>query len=66
MRVSKKLSYILRHGAEKDGVPMGSDGFVILDDLLSRPDFKGLDLAKIQEIVDSNDKKRFEMIQRED
>ena len=32
--LSKKLSYVLRHGAEKSGVPMQSNGYVKLDDLV--------------------------------
>jgi 2'-phosphotransferase len=32
---SKTLSYILRHGAEKEGLPMRSDGLIRLADVVS-------------------------------
>jgi 2'-phosphotransferase len=32
---SKTLSYILRHGAEKEGLHMRSDGFIKLTDVVS-------------------------------
>ena len=32
--LSKKLSYVLRHGAEKSGIPIQSNGYVKLDDLV--------------------------------
>jgi len=44
VRLSKKLAFLLRHGAEKEGIAIGSDGYVKLDDLLSRHDFKGITL----------------------
>jgi len=61
VRISKKLAFILRHGAEKEGIAIGSDGYVKLDDLLSRPDFKEITFEKIKDVVENNDKKRFEM-----
>ena len=35
IRISKTLSYILRHGAEKEGLPIRSDGFINLKDVVS-------------------------------
>jgi len=37
--LSKKLSYILRHGAEKEHVPIRSDGYVKVSDLVSAKRF---------------------------
>lgn len=37
VQLSKTLSYILRHGAEKEGLKMRKDGFIKLDDLVRRP-----------------------------
>lgn len=62
VRHSKKLSYLLRHGAEKEGLVIGSDGYVKVKDLTSRPDFKDIDLDRIKYIVENNDKKRFELV----
>lgn len=36
VRASKTLSYILRHGASKEGLKMRKDGFVRVDELVSR------------------------------
>lgn len=35
VRHSKTLSYILRHGAAREGLKMRSDGFVRVDELVS-------------------------------
>jgi len=34
--ISKSMSYILRHGAEKEGLKMRADGFVRVEDLVSK------------------------------
>lgn len=39
MRLSKTLAYLLRHGAEKEGLPMRRDGYVKVHDLV-RSDFR--------------------------
>lgn len=39
VQLSKTLSYILRHGAQREGLSMRSDGYVKLEDLVS--DFPG-------------------------
>jgi len=33
-RLSKTLSYVLRHGAEKEGIRIRPDGFVLVNDLV--------------------------------
>lgn len=33
-RISKTLSYVLRHGAEQEGIPIRPDGFVLVNDLV--------------------------------
>lgn len=35
VRISKTLSYILRHGAEKEGLKLRTDGYTLVDDLVS-------------------------------
>lgn len=39
VQISKALSYLLRHGAEKEKLHIGTDGYVKLDDILQRSDF---------------------------
>jgi len=34
VQLSKTLSYLLRHGAEKEGLPIRSDGYVKVEDLV--------------------------------
>ncbi|OWZ62536.1 hypothetical protein AYX15_05329 [Cryptococcus neoformans] len=61
VRNSKTLAYILRHGAEKEGLYIRSDGFIKLADVLARPKLKGVDESTILHLVQTNAKKRFEL-----
>ncbi|CAD8205378.1 unnamed protein product [Paramecium pentaurelia] len=60
---SKALTYFLRHGAQKEGIPIRQDGFVLVQDLLNQPSMVKLkaNLQSIRNVVDNNDKKRFEL-----
>ncbi|EME89420.1 uncharacterized protein MYCFIDRAFT_63014 [Pseudocercospora fijiensis CIRAD86] len=64
VQVSKKISSILRHNAEKEGLKLDSSGYVNLNDLLQTRNFKSLKVTfeEVQEIVKENDKQRFTMI----
>ena len=77
-QLSRALAYILRHGAEKEGLTIRPDGYISLRDLLDRPRVKSVnmaseegsgggkrkpELADVQAVVESNDKKRFELAQ---
>lgn len=59
MKLSKALSYALRHGALKLGLPMGADGFVPLHGLLQLPQFRSFSIEDVQRVVDANEKQRF-------
>ncbi|CAD6574539.1 MAG: hypothetical protein CYPHOPRED_005450 [Cyphobasidiales sp. Tagirdzhanova-0007] len=59
VRFSKILSYILRHGATKEGLKVRTDGFVRVDELLRRPKLKELDLDTLRSLVAANAKQRF-------
>ncbi|XP_040827048.1 tRNA 2'-phosphotransferase 1 isoform X1 [Ochotona curzoniae] len=59
VQLSKALSYALRHGALKLGLPMGPDGFVPLDTLLQLTQFRGFSVEDVQRVVDTNGKQRF-------
>ncbi|ORX52390.1 phosphotransferase KptA/Tpt1 [Hesseltinella vesiculosa] len=65
VRLSKLISYILRHGAVKEKLELLPDGYIRVDDLLARPKLKGVSLAMMQHLVDNNDKQRFAMIKDE-
>ncbi|GAA6027521.1 hypothetical protein JCM8097_007903 [Rhodosporidiobolus ruineniae] len=60
-RWSKTLSYILRHGAQKEGLKLRPDGFVRVDDLMKRPKLKGCDTETLERIVRDNAKQRFSL-----
>ncbi|KNC76235.1 hypothetical protein SARC_11257 [Sphaeroforma arctica JP610] len=62
---SRKLSYVLRHGAERDGVPIGADGFVKIKDLTSHKKFKGLTLDIIQQVAKQDTKGRYKLEERD-
>ncbi|XP_068115718.1 tRNA 2'-phosphotransferase 1 isoform X2 [Hyperolius riggenbachi] len=59
VRLSKLLSYALRHGAVSMGLPMSSDGFVPVSSLLSLPQFRPFSQSDIERVVRCNDKQRF-------
>ncbi|ORX92135.1 putative tRNA 2'-phosphotransferase [Basidiobolus meristosporus CBS 931.73] len=65
VKLSKSLSYVLRHGAEKVGLELQEDGYASLIDLLKLPNFQKHSLSDIQRVVDNNDKKRYTLTKDE-
>ncbi|CAG8767756.1 10812_t:CDS:2, partial [Racocetra persica] len=63
VKLSKSLSYVLRHHAKDEGLNIREDGYVKLDDLLKLPRFNGTTFENIKFVVDNNDKKRFTLTQ---
>ncbi|XP_059176464.1 tRNA 2'-phosphotransferase 1-like [Physella acuta] len=59
VKLSKSLSYLLRHGAEKKGFKLLPGGFLYVDDILNSQDFQSVTVADIEQVVENNDKKRF-------
>jgi len=59
IRVSKQLSWILRHGAHRMGLKMDDDGFLDVESILTLREFVGVTLEDVISIVKDNDKKRF-------
>ncbi|XP_006861052.1 PREDICTED: tRNA 2'-phosphotransferase 1 isoform X2 [Chrysochloris asiatica] len=59
VQLSKALSYALRHGALKLGLPLGADGFVPLRALLQLPQFHHFSAEDVQRVVNTNEKQRF-------
>ncbi|KAJ3756189.1 phosphotransferase KptA/Tpt1, partial [Lentinula raphanica] len=64
VRLSKTLSWLLRHGAQSEGLAMRPDGYVKVVDLLENPKIKSqsLDLAGLQHIVEADSKQRYSLI----
>ncbi|CAG8444607.1 3437_t:CDS:2 [Ambispora leptoticha] len=63
VRLSKTLSYILRHGATKEGLQLRSDGYIEVDELLNLPKLRGRTFADIESVVLNNDKQRFKLLE---
>eukprot|EP00727_Mastigamoeba_balamuthi_P008669 m51a1_g4424 putative trna 2 -phosphotransferase 1 (253) ;mRNA; f:56412-57170 len=61
VRVSKALSYLLRHGAQKEGLAMRPDGFALVADVLAAPSVArtGCTAQQLRSVVAGNDKQRF-------
>lgn len=66
VQISKALSYLLRHGALKEKLPIDSNGYVPVAVLLGHNRLKShkCTVEDIHRIVDNNDKKRFHIEQR--
>ena len=64
VQVSKKLSWLLRHGAEQEGLKLGEGGFVNLQDVLNNRNLRSLKVTfdEVRQIVQENDKQRFTMV----
>ncbi|RNA25660.1 tRNA 2 -phosphotransferase 1 [Brachionus plicatilis] len=53
------MSFILRHGAETEGIKINSDGFVEVNELLLHKSMKNVSVEDILKIVENCPKKRF-------
>lgn len=61
VQISKALSYLLRHGAVKEKLPIDQKGFVKLDAILANNRLKTHKATRedIYKVVENNNKKRF-------
>lgn len=59
--VSRTMTYILRHGAASEGIPMDSAGFVSVDALIRHPKLRHLSVDDVRAIVRNCPKQRFEL-----
>jgi len=66
VKLSKSLSWALRHGAQSAGLAIRSDGYVRVTDILAHNRFKGATLEAIENVVKENDKQRFSLISEAD
>lgn len=64
IKISKSLSYLLRHGAVKEKLDIDASGFILLADLLKHQRLKShkTTISDIERIVENNDKKRFSIV----
>ncbi|MCU7937554.1 MAG: RNA 2'-phosphotransferase [Candidatus Thiodiazotropha sp. (ex Dulcina madagascariensis)] len=62
-KISKFLSFVLRHKPEAIGLVLDEQGWAYIDELINKANQSGevaaLDRSLIQQVVDTNDKKRF-------
>ncbi|KAI8353733.1 putative tRNA 2'-phosphotransferase [Mortierella sp. GBAus27b] len=63
VRLSKALSWLLRHNAVSQGVAIRPDGYVKLDDVLKHSRFKGYTKQDVYAAVNNNSKKRFQILE---
>ncbi|KDQ50749.1 hypothetical protein JAAARDRAFT_41838 [Jaapia argillacea MUCL 33604] len=66
VRISKTLSWVLRHGAKSQGLAMRPDGYVRVAELLALPKLRTLDFPNLERIVQYNDKKRYNLVHESD
>ena len=59
IKISKYLSFILRHKPDEIGLNLDSQGWASIDDLLSKSTIAGLTRDSLQLVVETNDKQRF-------
>lgn len=61
--ISKCLSWLLRHGAIKEGLPIQPDGFVEVSALLNHRTLKGknVSLSDVERVVQFDQKQRYKM-----
>lgn len=60
VKLSKSLSYILRHGAQKEKIPIRPDGYMCLRDLMSHNKFRNSKITDIARVVRENNKQRYQ------
>lgn len=60
-KISRFLSLVLRHQPETIGITLAEDGWTNIDELISAMNRHGhpLDFETLEQVVDTNDKKRF-------
>ncbi|KAJ2711432.1 tRNA 2'-phosphotransferase [Coemansia spiralis] len=63
VRLSKLLSYLLRHGATKEGLELRGDGSISIRELTKYKKLRSTTLDQIKHVVDTNSKKRFVLFQ---
>ncbi|XP_023218634.1 tRNA 2'-phosphotransferase 1-like [Centruroides sculpturatus] len=61
VQLSKRLSWLLRHAAEQQGLKMDDGGYVDVASILRLKQFRRYTEVDIRNVVETNDKKRFSL-----
>lgn len=66
-QVSRKVSWLLRHGANQEGLKLGKGGYVAVTDALNTRALTQLKVTfpELRDVVRTNDKQRFSMVLKE-
>ncbi|CAL1273277.1 unnamed protein product [Larinioides sclopetarius] len=59
IKLSKSLSWLLRHGAESQGLNLDEGGFIDVQKVLNLKQFEKISVDDVKRVVEQNDKKRF-------
>lgn len=59
--LSKSLSWLLRHGAEQEGFQFLPGGYLYVDDIMQKSQFRKFTVDDVRSVVTSNDKQRFHL-----
>lgn len=62
VRLSKSLSWLLRHGAKTAGLQIRPDGYARVSDVLANAMFKDVTFLQLQDIVNKDQKSRFHLM----
>ncbi|KAJ7132382.1 KptA family-domain-containing protein [Mycena epipterygia] len=62
LRASRELSYLLRHGAKSEGLPIRPDGYVNVGALLRHRSLRGIDFPMLENIVRDDKKSRYHLL----
>ncbi|KAI0685901.1 hypothetical protein BC835DRAFT_1309757 [Cytidiella melzeri] len=66
MRLSKTVTWVLRHGAAQESLALRPDGYARVQDLLKLPKLKGLDFPTLEKLVQDDNKNRFNLLREPD
>ena len=63
VRISKNLSYLLKHGALKEGLKMDKEGFVRIDDILQLEFYKNrrIPAERVKKIAATTEFRRYQL-----
>ena len=64
--LSKTMSWLLRHGIVEKGLAMDVAGFIPVADMLALPEFAGYTFDQVKQVVDTNQKQRFLLVEKTD